>query len=285
MKRTLLKNAQFLLLSFCIVLLTLHVQAQKKQYKAKLSASYYRVMGATPYIEVESKYKGENGYEPSANLELNVYHQLTEDSLVLVEVITTNDKGIARYELKKTTTNEVDSLVTHTYIIKIENNTKFKDAKKAVSFLDTSLSAEIVEIDSIYNIKATLTDGLGEPIHGEKLKINVQRLFAPLAIGKYYKTNSKGTVLLPLKESFPGVDGKLTFEVFIKNKKYGTVKYLLNTSIGEPVKDLSTYDDRTMWSPPGKTPVFLLIFPNLLMLGIGIVILLLVRNLYKIYKS
>ncbi len=285
MKSTLLKNAQFLLLSFCILLLAINIQAQEKQYKAKLSASYYHIMGAKPYIKVESKFKGEKGYEPSANLKLNVYYQLTKDSLILVKTITTNHKGIARYELKESINNEVDTLITHTYIIKIENNNRFKNAKKAIKFLEANLSAEIVEIDSVYNIKAILTNGLGEPVNGEKLKVNVQRLFADLPIGKYYKTNSKGAILLPLEEPFPGVDGKLTFEVFIESKKYGTVKYLLNTSIGEPIKDLSTFDNRTMWSPPDKTPFFLLVFPNLLMLGIGIIILLLVRNLYKIYKS
>ncbi len=278
------KNVPFMLLSFC-VLLTLNTHAQEKQYKAKLSVSYHSLMGATPYIEVESKFKGEKGYEPAANLELNVYKQLTEDSIILVETIATNHKGIARYKLKENVSKGVDTVLTHTYIVKIENNSKFKNAKKAVSFLEANLSAEIVEIDSVYTIKAILTNALGKPINGEKLKVNVQRLFAPLAIGKYYKTNNKGTILLPLEEPIPGVDGQLTFEVFLESRKYGNVKYLLNTTIGEPIKNLSTFEQRTMWSPPDKTPIFLLIFPNLLMLGIGIVILLLVRNLYKIYKS
>ena len=285
MKSTFLKNAQLLLLSFVMIVISLNTLAQDKQYKARLSVSYNNLIGTAPYIEVASKFKGENGYEPSMMLELNVYHQISGDSLVLLGAIKTNHKGIAKYELKASDKIDSDTLVDHTYIVKIEGSKKFKNAKKSVSFLDANLSAEIVEIDSVYNIKATFVDGLGGPIDGAKLKVNIQRMFAPMAIGRSYKTNDKGRILVPLEESFAGVDGKLTFEVYLESKKYGTVKYLLNTTIGTPIEDLSTYDDRTMWSPPSKTPLFLLIFPNLLLLGIWGVILLLVRNLYNIYKA
>ncbi|MCF6360217.1 MAG: hypothetical protein L3J29_05565 [Cyclobacteriaceae bacterium] len=284
MKSTFLKNAQILILSLVMLIPTLNVQAQDKQYKTRLSVDYFNVIGTSPYLEIASKFKGENGYEPSTMLDLNVYREVTEDSLVLVGAIKTNHKGVARYELKDSSA-DVDTLVKHTYVIKIEDSKRFKNAKKAISYLDASIHAEIVEVDSVYSIKAILTDGLGDPISGEKLKINIQRMFAPLAIGRSYKTKGKGNVLVPLEESFSGVEGKLTFEVFLESKKYGTVKYLLNTDIGTPIVDLSTYDQRTMWSPPSKTPWFLLIFPNLLLLGIWGVIFLLVRNLYKIYKS
>ncbi len=280
-----LKRVQLLLLSLAILIPTINGFAQDKQYKARLSVDYYNVIGAKPYIEIASKFKGKNGYEPSMMLDLNVYYQVIEDSLVFVGKITTNHKGIAKYELNESFDTPLDTLVTYTYIIKIEDSKKFKKAKKSISFLDANISAEVVEIDSVYTIKATLTDGLGSPIEGKNLKVNLQRMFAPLPIGKRYKTDSKGTILVPLEESFPGVDGKLVFEVFLENKQYGTVTYVLNSSIGIPIKDLSTYDKRTMWSPPSKTPLFLLIFPNLLMLGILFVIFLLVRNLYKIYKS
>jgi len=137
----------------------------------------------------------------------------------------------------------------------------------------------------VQTIKATLTDEFGEPISGQKLKISLERMFAPLGIGKSYKTDKKGNISVPLLAQYSGIDGKLNFEVSLESKKYGTVKYLLSTSIGKPIEDLSTFEDRTLWSPPGKTPLFLLVFPNLLLLGIWCVILLIIINLYKIYST
>lgn len=280
-----LKNVQILFLSIALVVPVFTLQAQDKQYKARLSVDYIHVMGAKPYLEVASKFKGENGYEPSTKLELNIYHRVNEDSIILLGTAKTNHKGVAVYELEEQANSDADSLTENTFVVKIENSKRFKNAKKEISYMDASIKAEIVEIDSVFNIKATLLNGIGEPIEGEKFKINLQRLFAPLAIGRSYNTSGKGKILVPLNESYPGVDGRLTFEVFIDSKKYGNVKYLLNSSIGEPIKDLSSFDDRTLWSPPNKTPLFLLIFPNLLMLGIWFVIFLLVRNLFKIYKA
>ncbi len=71
-----------------------------------------------------------------------------------------------------------------------------------------------------------------------------------------------------LEEGIPGVDGNLTFEVVLKESDdYGTVKAMVNAPIGIPIVDESTFDERTMWSPRNKTPLFLLIFPNLLIFG------------------
>jgi hypothetical protein len=63
------------------------------------------------------------------------------------------------------------------------------------------------------------------------------------------------------------------------------VKALVNAPIGVPIVDESTFDERTMWSPRSKTPLFLLIFPNLIILGIWGLIIYLILNLFKLKKS
>ena len=272
-------------LVFALLVVCPKAQAQDKQYKARLSAEYHKVMGENPFLKIEGKFKGENGYEPTMNLALNIYQQLGEDSLVLKGNATTNMSGIAVFQLEPLT-EIVDSVIKNTYVIKIEDSDRFKDGKKAVSFIDVQLTAEVVVKDSVNHITAKLTDATGEPLVGQKLSVTVDRLFAPLTIGKSsYKTEDDGTILVAIEESIPGVDGKLTFEVMIDNRKYGVVSNVFEAPIGTPVVDLSTFDDRTMWSPPNKTPLFLWIFPNLVILGIWIVIFMLVRNLYKIYQS
>lgn len=148
------------------------------------------------------------------------------------------------------------------------------------------MKAESVVVDSVNQISAKLLDITGAPLEGQKLSVKVHRLFAPLTIGKSsYKTDDDGAILVPIEKAIPGVDGKLTFEVMIDSRKYGVVSHVFEAPIGTPVVDESTFDQRTMWSPPNKTPIFLWIFPNLVILGIWIVIFMLVRNLFKIYKS
>jgi hypothetical protein len=92
--------------------------------------------------------------------------------------------------------------------------------------------------------------------------------------------------MVEIEKGLPGVDGILTFEVVLEESdEYGTVKALVQAPIGKLIVDESTFDERTMWSPRNKTPLFLLIFPNVLTLGIWGIIVYLIINLFKISKS
>ncbi len=275
-----------LLLAYCMLAMVLFTQAQNKKYKARLSVDYLKTMGADPVIKISVKFKGQNGYEPATDLPLNIYQQLAEDSLNFIGEINTNKNGVASYRLVDFGKDVGDSKITYNYEVKIENNEKFKNTKKSIRFSVVNLFAEVVEIDSVKYISAKLTNTINEPLEREKLKVMVHRLFAPLTIGKSsYRTDKNGAVLVPLKEPLPGIDGILTFEVMLESRKFGIVSHIFDSPIGKPIIDQSTFDQRTMWSPQNKTPVFLLIFPNIIILGIWAIIFLLISNLIKIYKS
>lgn len=271
-----------------IIMLTVvpSTEAQDKQYKARISAEYHKIMGLERFIEVNVKFKGEDGYEPATNLSLNVYQEVVEDSLLLAGTVTTNEYGIARFIITADKIVVADSIVTQYYVVKIEDSDRFKDGSKSVKFIDVNIAAEAIVEDSVDHIRAILTDGLGNPIEDQKLSVSVQRLFAPLTIGKSsYRTDDDGIILVPMEVPLPGIDGILTFEVMLDGRKYGIVKHVFDAPIGVPVVDQSTFDDRTMWSPPNKTPLFLWIFPNIIIFGIWAIIMLLITNLYKISKS
>jgi len=282
--KAIIKNRTNLSLWFTLIMVMVAVSVQA-QNKARLSVDYCKIVNKASFLKIGVKFKGDDGYEPATKLPLNVYKEITEDSLVLAGTTITNMKGEAKFiiELPK---NETDTVVEHSYVVKIEDNENFKDADKSVSFIDAKLSAEAIVKDSVNYITAKLTDALGEPIKGEKLEVKIKRLFAPLKIGEsYYKTDKKGTILVPFEEPLPGVDGNLTFEIMMDSKEYGLVSVEFVAPIGTPIVDQSTFDQRTMWSPPTKTPLFLWIFPNLIIIGIWLVIAMLGRNLFKIYKS
>lgn len=282
-----MKKQLFIFVLLLIIGFILHpvVNAQET-YKARLSVDYYKIIGQRSFVNVAVKFKGDDGYEPAVMLPLNLYYEVEEDSLVFVDKVTTDMGGNAQYDIDISALPKADSLIKHKYIFKVENNAKFKETSKSVSFIDTFLKAESVVKDSLNYILAQLLDPLRNPIEGTKLEVKLHRLFAPLTIGEsYYKTDDDGTILVLIEEPLPGVNGNLTFEVMLDSKKYGTVSYIFDSPIGKPIVDKSTFDQRTMWSPPTKTPLFLWIFPNLIILGIWAVIFLLLFNLVKIYKS
>jgi len=266
-------------------LMIISTQVKGQEHKAKLSVDYQKIMGEGSSLLINVKYKPEKKYEPASNLDLNIYQEVSEDSLVLKGKVTTNHNGSAEYTIVPSSFIS-DSLITYRYVIKIEDDKNFKDAKKAIKFIDVSLTAEAIVEDSVHYISAKLIDATGTAIEGAKLEVKVHRLFAPLTIGESsYKTDDNGNILVEVNDPLPGVDGILTFEVMSDSRSYGIAKIIFDAPIGKVVTDQSTFDKRTMWSPPRNTPYFLLIFPNLLILGIWGIILLLVSNLYRIYKS
>jgi hypothetical protein len=197
-------------------------------------------------------------------------------------------EGESRFVLKDLKDIKPDSTNTYNLGISFKGNDFFKKASKSISFKNADIKAKIIAKDSINYITATLIDvSTGSPIMEESLDVQVERLFMPLKIGEEFnQTDENGTILVIVDNDIPGVHGILTIEVVLNdNDIYGTVKDLVVAPIGTPVVDESTFDQRTMWSPRNKTPLFLLILPNLIIFGIWVFIIYLTLNLFKIAKS
>ena len=183
---------------------------------------------------------------------------------------------------------KADSNNVYTINIVFKGNEIYKRASKSISFKDAIIKANLVTKDSVNFVYATLKDKATDSIiEGESLTVQVKRLFRPLKIGEEFNyTDDQGSITVPIENGIPGVDGILTLEVVLKdNDDYGTIKTSFDSTIGIPIKEESTFDERTMWSPRNKTPYFLLIVPNLLTFSMWLIIFYLMFNLYKIGKS
>ncbi len=270
-----------------LMLLLAPAFGQVNKIKARVSVQYSKIMNQESFISIEAKYKGENGIEPATQMEFRVYQRIAEDSLLHLATVTTNHNGIAKFPLA----NHQDSITStnggFTFLVKIENDSKFSDAETELTISDANLVAVLETVDSVNQITATLIDATGQPVAGQQLRVQLQRMFGPLSIGEEsYETDENGTITVSLEEPMPGINGVLAFEVVLnESDEYGTVKAIIDAPIGIPITDHSTFDKRTMWSPPSKTPYYLLIFPNLIILGVWVPILMLIINLFRISRA
>jgi hypothetical protein len=222
-----------------------------------------------------------------ANIDLTFYNELDDDEIEL-GTATTNMHGECKFVLKNLNILKPDSTNTYNINISFKGNDAYKRASKSISFKDATILAKLIIKDSINYISGTLKDAATDSILSDRfLNVQLQRLFRPLRIGEEFNsTDENGTIIVPIEEGMPGVDGILTFEVVLQDSDdYGTVKAMIKAPIGTPITDESTFDERTMWSPRNKTPLFLLIFPNLLILGIWGIIVYLILNLVKLKNS
>ncbi|PZR37952.1 MAG: hypothetical protein DI538_10880 [Azospira oryzae] len=270
-----------------LMLLLAPAFGQVNKIKARVSVQYTKIMNQESFISMEAKYKGENGIEPATQVEFRVYQRIAEDSLFHLGTIATNNNGIAKFSLANHQDSTASLSGDFSFVVKIENDPKFSDAETELTISDANLVARLETVDSVNQITATLTDASGQPVAGQTLRVQLQRMFGPLSIGEEtYETDENGTITVPVEEPMPGINGVLTFEVVLnESDEYGTVKAIIDASIGILITDHSTFDKRTMWSPPSKTPYYLLIFPNLIILGVWVPILMLIINLFRISRA
>ena len=257
------------------------VNAQDEKQSLSISLMYNKITGVDSYLDITASYKNDKGWQIGNDVPFEILKTKDGEELSLGKGVT-DMHGKAKFVFPKGTI-ELENDV----IFRISGLTQFEDADESISFKDVNLTAQLNLEDGSKQITATLLDMEGNPIADEGLKVQVKRIFKGLPVGDgMYTTDENGTIVVNIEEEYNSFDGKLIFEVLLEeHEDYGTVKALMNADFGIPGKDLSTFDERKMWSPANKTPLFLLIFPNLVLLGILTIFVYLIVNLIKISKS
>ncbi|MFZ2283872.1 MAG: hypothetical protein WAV86_08350 [Lutibacter sp.] len=272
---------------FLVVLSVFLCTSVFAQDKVRLKAEYVKVMNEGVYFDIQATAKVNDENVNVSKIELVIYNLVGDEQVEIGKTIT-NMQGKSRFKLKDLNSVKPDSSNTYNIDISFAGNDKFSDASKSISFKNADIEAKLVSIDSVYYVTATLIDKSTDSLLvGESLKVQIQRMFKALPIGEEFnETDEDGTILVAIPKGISGVDGILAIEVVLsESEEFGTVKAIVNAPIGKPVVDESTFDERTMWSPRSKTPLFLLIFPNLLIFAIWGIIIYLITNLFKITKS
>jgi len=272
---------------FLVVLSVFLCTSVFAQDRVRLKAEYVKIMNEGSYFDIQATAKVNDENVNVSKIELIIYNLVGDEQIELGKTIT-NMQGKSRFMLKDLKSIQPDSSNTYNIDISFAGNDSFSDASKSIVFKDAAIEAKLVTIDSVNYVTATLIDKSTDSLLiGQSLKVQIQRLFKSLPIGEEFnETDEDGTILVPIPEGIPGVDGILAIEVILsESEEFGTVKTIVKAPIGKPIVDESTFDQRTMWSPRNKTPLFLLIFPNILTFGIWGIIIYLILNLIKINKS
>ncbi len=274
----------FLILMVLFGLIGTNGYCQDKK-SVSLSVQPYRLVKEYSFLNISATSKGKKGFEPCANLDFTVYKTDTTGVVADFKLgsIKTNKDGKAKFVLPKK-----ENLLSGSYIVKLENNKVYEDTDETVSVTNVSIEAKVEKTDSVYVLKARLLDNSGQPIADEALNAGLKRLFGNLSMGEEdsYTTDVEGKIEVPIDKGLTGLNGKLNFQVTIsESDKYGTVIANVYSNFGVPIVDKSTFNERTMWSPPTKTPYFLLLIPNVILIGIWSILTFLLFNLVKIYKS
>lgn len=263
-------------------------QAQgSKKERVRISVNYINIIDGDDLLNIKTTARINKETVFVSGIELEVLTE-EEESERILGTTNTNMNGEARFVIKDTDNLKPDSTHTFNLQLRFKGNDTFRKASKSITFKKATISTELVSKDSLNYVSATLSDvGTDSVITGESMSVYVNRLFRPLRIGEEFNiTDDNGTIFVNIDSDIPGIDGILDIQVVLEeHDEYGTVKAQFQAPVGVPVVEETTFFKRTMWSSRDKTPLFLLIFPNLLILAMWGIIVYLFINLFKIAKK
>ncbi|MCX2720376.1 hypothetical protein [Lentiprolixibacter aurantiacus] len=264
----------------------LYAQNQKKN-RLRLRADYVRIMDKDAYLNIKASARIDGKNENVPNIELEVYNEIAGEEKILGNTVT-DMNGECTFILKESFNLQADSTNTYNLGVAFKGNDAFRKASRTVNIKEAQIIAEYVTIDSLNYISALLKETATDSVlEGKSLSVQVQRLFRPLRIGEQFNfTDENGTILVPIEEGIPGIDGKLNIEVVLSDSDtYGTLKDVVVADVGTPIEFDTSFDKRNMWSSRDKTPLFLLIFVNAIIFVIWGFFAYLIINLFKISKN
>ena len=245
----------------------LSATAQEK-HRVRLKADYVKIMDANSILNIAATARIDKRNVDLPGLDLSVVNEVGEEEITL-GTVRTDPNGEAQMMIDLGAL-KADSLDTYSLSVKFKGTDSLRRASRSVTFRDAVIAARMIMRDSVHTLEAVLKDSAKDSLLSDQnVIVRVERLFAPLLISKEINmTDEFGTILVPVPEGIPGVDGNLKLEAVLEDSDdYGTVKAIINAPVGVPIVDESSFDERTLWSPRNKTPIFILLFTGLLVLA------------------
>jgi mono/diheme cytochrome c family protein len=118
-----------------------------------------------------------------------------------------------------------------------------------------------------------------------EINIFVSRYFGKLQIGKTMRTDSVGCAMFDFPKDLPGDSiGNLEVVINVNDEVYGEIESINKMQIGLPTDKPSLTEKRAIWNVLKLAPWWIIITYTSILLGVGFVILLIVKNLFKIKK-
>lgn len=262
--------------------------------EARIELNYFQVNNEIPYLTARVRTKTEKGWVPVKWVIVNLFLN-QETKLGMMGNITTDSKGDGKYILPSKFKAAWDSLDKFTFMARIMSDEKVMDAKKEIIIKKSSLQIDTKEEDSVRTILISFKEKRGKEwmeVSDVELKPFMNRNFGKLPIGDgAFTTDETGSAKVEFSAQLPGdKNGSIFVGGSIEDHEdYGNITSMKSVAWGLPLaRNEDFFKQRTLWSTRERTPIWLLVGPNLMILLVWGVIGYLIYQLvvmYRIYKK
>ncbi|GHN00536.1 hypothetical protein WSM22_20250 [Cytophagales bacterium WSM2-2] len=274
-----------------ILLYSNYIAAQDEKKSIKLDLSYSQINDQPPELRATAKSKNGKKFEPVEGLEVNFF--LTEQAQGnLLGKARTNRKGIASLEIPASISSKLDSMSPFKLVASVVESKTFNEKTAEIEITKARINLSLTEADSVRKLEAkllALKEGKWVEVPETEVKLFVRRMLSDLPIGDHeLTTNETGDVSSDFifKTAVPGDEkGNIIIGAKVEdNETYGTVMAMKFANWGVPQKADRSFYERSLWASRDKTPVWLLVVPNLIIVTVWAIIFYLIYFIFRIRK-
>ncbi len=268
-----------------LVLISFTVEAQEEA-TVRLSLSY-KMENQEAFLTAKARTRVGRRYENIHGLGILFYTVIDGDKKLLGDS-NTNHSGEATMSIGDISTLEYDSMGMWHFVASVENKDGFRDVDEEISITPIKIDFKVeISEDSVASVRVQSRKSMDNgPVSEAEVRLYVSRYFAPHWLSEIEFTDDNGEFEFSLEEMLPGdLDGLVTLGIRLEGDDTGAVFHEEKVNYGIPYEPDTSFDERSMWAPANKTPLWLLVFPNLIILGVWGTLIYLVYYLYLISRS
>jgi hypothetical protein len=276
--------------AWLLVCLSASAQEEKEKQVIRISLTYNQVNEEIPVLKITAKIKEGKRFTALEGVVINL--SFMEDSPEgFIGSVKTNKEGTASMTLPAEIKARVDSLSQFKFIASVTSNDRFDDESTEIDITKARIELSLQEVDSVKTIGAkvmAMQDGKWKEAPETEVKLFVKRLFSDLSVGEdVYTTNENGEVSTEFNVKIPGdPQGNIIIGAkIVDSDMYGTISTTKVVEWGIPLKADNSFSKRTLWATRDKTPLWLLIFPNLIIATVWGFIIYLLYLIGRIRKN
>ncbi|UKJ06113.1 hypothetical protein [Solitalea lacus] len=276
--------------ALCLITFMTHAQGKAKS-TIQIYLAYSQVNNDLPVIKASAKIKKEK-FVPLEGVYINLFFN-TETSAGFMGRVKTNLLGDGYLALPMRFKAQWDTAANFKFIGTVTQDKRFETQSSELEITKAKIELTLDEVDSVRSIHAKVLaiqpDGKWVPVPETEVKLVVRRLLSDLTATEEesYTTDSiGGEVSADFNLSIPG-DSKGNIIVGAKiddNELYGTLIAVKTVKWGTPFVQDNSFAKRSLWATRDKTPLWLLIFPNLIIICVWGIIFYLIYQITRLIK-
>lgn len=278
--------------TFLISLADTSLLQDKEKAQVRIGLNYFKIANDSSYLTVRVLTRQDRQYVPVPGVIINLF--LNEETRSgMMGNITTDENGQGTFILPPKFYDASDTLTSLEFFARLKNDPNYEDKTTTLEIKDAEMAVSFDALgDSLKQITVKLMerDSAGQqiPVESADIKFYVKRLFGLLPVGEDNNfTDEQGEVTINFPNDLGG-GSQGDLEVIIKledDDDFGNI--IVSKTLPWGTKLLTNrekFDQRNMWSARDKTPYYMLIWPNLILLAVWGVIFYLILQLVKINK-